>query len=194
MITKPDLLFNKPIEQIAEQEQLELAVLDEKKREEAFFARVDDDPLRQFNGELIDSFDPNVNTFAPIDFPRDFGLDALVRDFLTPRYSGIFQYHALGRAPTDLPTIEYRWEVFDELNANRDKLGQLETIADQLASVFKLLHSRQRILKYHTVKELFCSDVGELLDLDLAALTRYVQSVKALSKVTETSTDGSVAF
>ncbi len=197
MISNPDLLFKKGIEVIAEEEPLKLSYLIEtKERDKRLLASsTDKDVIRQLNKELIEGFSPNVQTFKPIAFPINFGLDVLVRDFLRPKYSDYYLFHALGRAPVDLPTIQYRWEVLDELLEDRKKLKQLGEITDQLANVFALLNKRYKDFWFEstTRRSISCKRFNELLDIDLNILNQYVESISALEKILQNSSSSGLA-
>ena len=193
MISQPDLLFRKSIENVLEEENLQLSHVADEKARDIFSKAKKEDYIEQLNDDLIRGFKPNVPTFQPISFPKDLGLDVLVRDFLRPKYSGTFLCYALARAPIDIPTIIYRCEILDELQENAGKIGQLDQIANQLANINALMNERSRKLWFRSVKEMLVPAAIKVLEIDLAILRQYVESINALEHVLKNSNSRGLA-
>lgn len=184
MISKPDLLFIKEIVE-GDEKELQLSSLDNSN----WFSLFKSD---NFKEKLISDFSPNVETLNPGNFPRDLSLDTLVADILSPKYAGNFVYNALIRAPTDLSTIHYRWEILDELLQDRKKVQYINDVCDQLHNITELLGKRKEVER----KLQFLSSVDdykELLRLDVPILQQYVESINALAEVLGSSTSKGLA-
>src|SRR3989338_287806 len=189
MITKPDLLFIKDVFEQNEEKGLGLSSLKWSKGYDGQHISFSD-IYEIFNKDLIANFSPNVEVFDPDHFPKDLGLDTLVNEFLSPKYSGGFIYHALSRAPTDCSTIQFRWEILDELLQNRKKVKYLNEVCEQLYNITWLIEERKKVrnkaMEFHF-------DENDLLRVDIHILQQYVECVKAFAEVLEGSASKGLA-
>lgn len=182
MFTKPDLLFQKDIEEIVEDE-LQLSYIEKAKRQRIFL-NYDENATVQLNRELISNFSPTVQTFDPMDFPQDLGLDVLIRDFLQPKNSSKFQMYVLSHAPTEISPINYRWGVVDELLDKTSLMRQLNSVSEQLFTVFTRLNQYRRDMDNHEMFDKKSSQ-EKLKFLNVPLLLEYSECIKALAQITE---------
>ena len=189
MITKPDLLFIKDVFEQNEEKGLGLSSLKWSKGYDGQHISFSD-IYEIFNKDLIANFSPNVEVFDPDHFPKDLGLDTLVNEFLSPKYSGGFIYHALSRAPTDCSTIQFRWEILDELLQNRKKVKYLNEVCEQLYNITWLIEERKKVrnkaMEFHF-------DEHDLLRVDIPILQQYAECIKAFAEVLEGSASKGLA-